>query len=400
MPRRVPLIIAVAIVSAYAASASYAITQYRIEYIDPPATLEPYQFLMTVGGLNNLGDVAFRYERSIRISETGSRGVTDSFIATQTGVQAIPQIGGDLVHVSDLTDAGLAVGIAASADTYEPYPHADPLQYMEAVVYKAGKTTVIPSPVRGYGWALAANNQGVVVGASSAGLFQWSESDGYQDLGPFDAEYATIIDVNDRSDILLELHDGDSHQFGETYFYHGSEVAIYRDGVVTPLPPSPFDLAWGSAINDRGAVAGAYATIPGVQSHAFVWDEVSGLRDLGQESEFSYATDVNNSGVVIGAYADAYQAPQTPFVFSADEGRRRLRDLIVRLNPIVDLESATHINDLGQIAGISMWGSDIWSRRVYIATPLPEPSTWAIAALASLCFSPWRRAGRFPSRVA
>ncbi len=275
-----------------AASLTYAAQQYRIDFIEAPSTVDPNQYLQAVVGLNNLGEVAFGYNRTVE-TPTHLRVVTDSFVATQAGNQAVPDLGGDDVQVLDLTDNGLIVGGAASADTYRPsrWPEYE-WHYLEPFVSQAGHIKVIPTPARGFSVARAANNDGVVVGSapsSSTGgsVFQWSESAGYVDLGDFGAEYVDVVDINERGDILLTLHSDEVRQYGETYLYKGRDVVVYSGGAITSVPPSEYGLTFASAINDNRAVVGQFHSIPGVEAHAYIWDERRGFRDIGSDGDLA-----------------------------------------------------------------------------------------------------------------
>jgi hypothetical protein len=63
----------------------------------------------------------------------------------------------------------------------------------------------------------------------------------------------------------------------------------------------------------------------------------------------------------------------------------RLIDLIDNLNGWTWLESADRINDRGQIAGIGWGPGGFWDRRIFLATPIPEPSTTSLCLLVSAC---------------
>ena len=335
--------------------------RYRIELIGQAPPLQPFQYVESVGGLNNLGEVAFSYGRSINVAPMYARGVSDSYVATLAGIVSIPDLGGQDARANDLTDTGLVVGGASSADTY--VSNGNESHYYEPFVSQGGRTIAIPTPERGFSVAIATNNRGEVVGSawssqSGTTAFKWSESDGYENLSDFGAYSVGVVDINERSDILINVTPDEVLQFGESYFYRGTQAILYNAGPIAHVPDSEFKITNGSAINDQGVVVGSFGSIPGVESHAYVWDDKDGFRDIGTEGEFSYATDINNADVVIGAYADAYQQPTTPFVYTEQAGRQRLIDLIENRDGWTSLESATHINDRGQIVGIGRTAYD------------------------------------------
>jgi hypothetical protein len=82
---------------------------------------------------------------------------------------------------------------------------------------------------------------------------------------------------------------------------------------------------------------------------------------------------------VIGSYNGA---GLTPFVYTEKDGRQRLAGLIVNPDGLTSIESARHINDRGQIAGIA---DTSLGRQVFVATPVPEPSSLMVAMVCCIC---------------
>src|SRR5207249_10378820 len=130
---------------------------------------------------------------------------------------------------------------------------------------------------------------------------------------------------------------------GSTWF-EGSPPFLFANGVQTNLGTMP---GRAEAINDRGLIVGwAQSTSGG--AHAFVGDgrTMTDLGTLGGAS--SRANAINKSGQVVG---DADTATGASHAFLYDCGS------MVDLNDLVEagsgwvLESATGINDAGQIVG-------------------------------------------------
>lgn len=387
--------LAFAIVASPHAIAAHA--RYRIEAIGLAPDHELFQNVESVGGLNNRGEVACIYSHSIQITPTSWRSVSDSFLYTPQRLFPVPALGSQDVRILDLTDTGLMVGEATSTESNGP----DEVTYShQQFISQHGATTTIPALGGRSSYAAAANNQGDVAGVAwspqeGTTAFKWNAAAGFDNLGNFGGVHLDAIDVNERGDVLLSVVPDEILQYGEHYLYQGVESLIYSHGMLSSLPRTEHGILLGEAINDMGVVVGAFSTIPGVETHAFMWDDGSGFRDIGNEGEFSYAVDVNNAGVVIGAFADAYQQPATPFVYTEQDGRHPLFDLIDNPEGWSGLESATHINDRGQIAGIGVGYGGFPSRRIFLLTLVPEPATALLLGLgACMVLSTHRRARR------
>lgn len=166
----------------------------------------------------------------------------------------------------------------------------------------------------------------------------------------------------------------------------GTIVGRYGSGSGTPLPgpgvPFGRGFVWDSingrrdiglepvgntqavAINDAGQVVGTSEVLTTVniegEQHelfiprAFIWDETSGIRDLGDLGGFgAFANDVNSQGQVIG-YADNPDGFTRAFVWDEFSGIRELPTL-------GQTSQAVAINDLGQVLGFDFGtGSVIW----------------------------------------
>jgi probable HAF family extracellular repeat protein len=66
---------------------------------------------------------------------------------------------------------------------------------------------------------------------------------------------------------------------------------------VTVLPMLGGKATLPCAINDYGQIAG-FAETPDGQDHIFLWDRVSGMKDLGPTDESGL--DINNAGQIAG----------------------------------------------------------------------------------------------------
>lgn len=165
--------------------------------------------------------------------------------------------------------------------------------------------------------ANAINSDGQVVGWCAArssiarqNAFLWDSDSGVQSLPLLgDAAMQTdsyAYDINDLGDII-----GGIYFLGED----SRHAVLWRDGDVIDLGNLGVDFAWANAINDRGVIVGHCDIVdatgdPG--SHAFIWDQQHGMRDLNDliepmpDTVLFEALDINNNGWILATagYAD------------------------------------------------------------------------------------------------
>jgi probable HAF family extracellular repeat protein len=147
-----------------------------------------------------------------------------------------------------------------------------------------------------YSVANAINATGQVVGCSYTSnneihAFSWSPLTGMIDLGDADYPSSCAIDVSSGGQVVGYEQDANgSKVFSWTIDGGKKEVAGYGSTVI--------------AVSDSGEVVGSHLAENG-EIHAFSWDELNGLTDLGALGGIgSYATGVNSSGDITGAWTD------------------------------------------------------------------------------------------------
>jgi probable HAF family extracellular repeat protein len=105
------------------------------------------------------------------------------------------------------------------------------------------------------------------------------------------------------------------------------------------------------AINNHSQIVGSSTTAQG-DLHAFLWDPVNGMQDLGTLGGECEAYGLNDSGQVVGAFGDfSVEGGTTAFLWTSSGGMKDLNSLVVNLPPGTSLISANGINQQGWIVG-------------------------------------------------
>lgn len=143
---------------------------------------------------------------------------------------------------------------------------------------------------------------------------------------------STPFEINDLGDVVGTFNEAG----GAAPFY-------YENGAVFSFGIPAGTNAFAFALNNKSEVVGGIA---GNGGHAFLWTKISGLTDLDAlfGFDFSEAHAINNNTEVVGTSSGR------AFVWTKAFGILDLNQQLVE-NPGWILESATAINDLGQIAG-------------------------------------------------
>jgi probable HAF family extracellular repeat protein len=144
------------------------------------------------------------------------------------------------------------------------------------------------------------------------------------------------------------------------------------------------------AINAVGVVAGWSAPRPQKLSHAFIWDSVSEMRDLGTVGgTFTFPQSINAFGEVVGRSMTTGNSADRAFIWDGNGG---IRDLGVGVNSY-----AYGINDAGQVVG-SFQTVPATDFRAFLLNP-PSPSLASLgqntAAAGSAAFTLTVNGGNF-----
>ncbi len=260
----------------------------------------------------------------------------------------------------------------------------DENSYFKSYLLQGGLLTELV----GLSYADGINDAGQVVGylhvpndpSDTAALWRNGSSAPLVGVGVFERSYGLDINASgDAAGYVLVRGPGHVETLVAALFSAGRVIPIGLDG-----PQS-----YAFAINDDRVVVGRADTKWGFASHAFMYREgvTTDLGTLGGRD--SYASDINNSGQIIGSSAASWMSnSRSAFLYEHD------RMINLSLLPEVQaagwdrLDSAMSINDLGQIVGYGTRGGVNHGFLLDPTQPVPEPATWALAALglAALVF--------------
>ncbi len=211
------------------------------------------------------------------------------------------------------------------------------------------------------GCAYSINNAGSIVGTAvvDGSLYACLYSDGQADCLWPSVNTVNAVSINNSGQVV------------------GSSVtptrAMFRENGATTDLGSLFDGAWSYAwgINDAGQIVGTMEP-----SIAFLCSNgtVTGLGTLG--GTYSEAYCINNEGQVVG---DSDTVPGVNSTRAFIYGDGKMTDLNSLIDPASGwtLVQATAINDSGQIVGYGSMGA-------FLLTPVPEPATLSLLALAGM----------------
>ena len=259
----------------------------------------------------------------------------------------------------------------------------------QAFLYSNGTVTHLGAlPGGSFSTGLGINKSGQVVGFSEAGppladhAFLYSKGT-MTDLDPIIGGYnsSSANGINDNGLITGTVYNN------YTFLYNSSAQAQagVAAGAVTFLPslsdPTNGSGIVSNAINDSGFVTG-YSSATGGNSHAFLYDSVTGLlTDLTPTANVtSYGQGINGLGQVVGVTQVAGNSDA--FLYSGG----KLTDLNAQIDPNAGwtLDYANGINNSGQITG---FGFHDGRTEAFLVTPnaaVPEPSSLALLGLGGV----------------
>jgi probable HAF family extracellular repeat protein len=314
------------------------------------------------------GSVAFGLNDSGQVvgdsGIVGSPGQGHAFVWDATnGMQDLGTLpGGSRSRALGINESGQVVGESFIPGTGDHAFLWDAINGMQDLGTLPGGTETI---------ARGINNSGQVVGESfipgtGYHAFLWDAVNGMQDLGTLPGgtrSYATGI--NNSGQVV-----GSSDTVGTLGYGH---AFLWQNGAMTDLGTLPGDgESYAHGINDSGQVVGESRGFP---IHAFLWDAVHGMQNLGTLGRDAFATGINSNGQVVGA-AEVFDQSFGDYVDDAfvwqNGTMSDLNDLIPRGSGWT-LPYAWAINNAGQIVGEGYNAGVAGHYRAFLVTPDSSP---------------------------
>lgn len=230
----------------------------------------------------------------------------------------------------------------------------------------------------------AINDLGQIAGdfhAPGAGWGAFIRLDGQlRDIGNLGGASTWASGINNAGRVVgSSLAQGDFHPPQHAY--------VYENGVMSALNYSSSGSNTANAVNQAGQITGSDWQVPG---SAYLYANGS-TRVLGSLYGLdAWGTALNNRGEVVGNLGGALQVPFFAFIYA----NGTLSDLNTLIDPALGwtVNSATGINDLGQIVAYGCHDGEGCAGLLLQLAPVPEPQASAMlaAGLALLALA-WRR---------
>lgn len=238
------------------------------------------------GSVNDLGVAVFT-----AFPEGSSENITskgEGYKYEKNVLSLLTGLGGAYDAVFDINNFGSAVGHSNSGDI-----HSTPTR---AVIYKNGQSFDLGVNPGIGSYAAALNDSEQVVGYTTFNgeqhAFLYAGPGNVLDLGTPGVSSAAY-DINAAGQVVGSFWGFNAQDnFSEKAF-------LYTNGQMVSLGTLGGSSSFAGAINNLEQVVGSSLTTNG-EYHAFIYDSIHGMRDIGPPGRSSDATDINDHGIVIG----------------------------------------------------------------------------------------------------
>jgi len=311
-----------------------------------------------------------RQEIVLGLDVYNGASMNEVLLLDANGVQVLPSLGGHIYGFTPPNSEGVLVG---SSDSLDGRRHA--VLYANQQLDDWGSAGEIGSGL------VAISNSGLIIGniydRESTTAVIYNGPNDIKILGTLGGKTSSASDVNNFGQVTgISLTGTEFLPVPTSTPYE--EAFLYENGHMSGIGTLGGQISNGYAINDLGQIVGDSSVADG-EMHAFVWDKVHGMHDLGAPGLQSIATLVNNQGTIVGE-VEVVPGNQRAALFDPLTGFELLQELIPPNSGWTQLNYAPDINDLGQIVGTGIFNGE---SRAFLLTPTPEPSSIILAILAA-----------------
>jgi probable HAF family extracellular repeat protein len=313
----------------------------------------------TAASINSRGQVAgsITMDHYSVVGTVYTDNVTNHAFFDDGAMHDLGTLGGATSLGDGMNNSGAVVGQAYLADNSTSV----------AFLYSNGQMQDIGAGNGSVGYAI--NNNGVIVGNTGGTPQPFYYNGTIHHIGTLGGSLGWAYAVNDNG-----------HITGQAQTSQGTFHAFLYNGAMHDLGTLGGNSAEGMAINANDQIAG-YSQVSGGSRHAFFYDGV--MHDIGAltvgSSSYSEAFGINDHDQIVGL-SELANGGDVAFIYDSKNG-------MVNLNTLIDpslgasLESATGINDSGQIAATAIINS---AAHAVLLQPVPEPPQLLLAVIGVL----------------
>ncbi len=286
---------------------------------------------------------------------------------TGDGIKRLPELGGNESWANFITDDWVIAGYANNT-TPDPYTYAG--TQTRAVLWRYGMLKNLGTlggtdsaafivkhlgserddderHIAVIGTSSLAKPAGPPFGVPPSDAFVWSEGV-MRDLGGLGGGFSTPSDINSDGEITVISFDSTNQHFQSFLWHNGTQTLLEKLGG---------NFVEAVALNRSGLVIGAVSDTTDSNAIAAVWDRDGKGHTLGtiETDKGSIALGVNYRGVVVGGSGTvgftAAPSYSHAFIWREGEGIRDLNTMVAA-GAELTLNVAYAINERGEIAGL------------------------------------------------